>query len=743
MLFNLPYHVQVIRIVLYSSAVADPIGSSGHISQYVNLTTIFFFFQRKQELKALMGKDYEGSSMKNKNVGNLSVPPGFVSHTSFRLKRIRTDEETGNSKDYLDVSKEQAKLIDIMSGMSADDMLEICMSQRPWILSGTANHNSKEIAFERFDKDKPKPSKTCLPKGVIRGCPDCSHCVKVTARWRPKDARNDILEEAPVFYPTEEEFKDTLKYIAKIRPSAERFGICSIVPPLSWNPPSVIKEKHMLESSTFVTQVQRVDGLQVPYSQSKSASFVEDMEGKRRRTLGLDYACGNGDTEIHRETGCCDRDQHLESVCGPEFTVETFKRYADNFKGQYFCKSKVADSHGSSTMIKEQWEPSLEDIEGEYKRIVDNPTEEIEVLCCDNLDAGVFGSGFPTTSNPLATSCDSEILNSGWNLNNVSILPGSLLSLESCETSHLLVPPVRMGMCFSTLHWRVEEHHLYSLCYLHLGAPKIWYGIPGVNNHKVQIALQNLSANHEEEHDLHHGLVKQLSPSKLKSKGIPVYRCVQNPREFVLAFPGAYHSGFDCGFNCSETANVAPFDWLPHGQNAVELYRELGRKTSFSHDRLLLRAAFEAVRVQWECSFRRKTSTNQLWKDACGKEGLLKKALKLRVKGEEITRKYLCNSSQTRRMDEKFDATNRRECKICHYDLHMSAAGCPCSTETYSCLNHAKQLCSCGWTEKFFLFRDDISELNLLVEALEGKLSSVFKLAKEKLGLSFIAPQKG
>lgn len=180
-----------------------------------------------------------------------------------------------------------------------------------------------------------------------------------------------------------QEFKDTFKYIAKIRPSAERFGICRIVPPPSWNPPSVIKEKHMLESSTFVTQVQRVDGLEVPYSQSKSASFVEDMEGKRRRTMGLDYACRNGHTEICRETGCCDRDQHLESVCGPEFTVETFKRYADNFKGQYFCKSKVADSNGSSTMIKEQWEPSLEDIEGEYKRIVDNPTEEIEV-CSQN-----------------------------------------------------------------------------------------------------------------------------------------------------------------------------------------------------------------------------------------------------------------------------------------------------------------------------------------------------------------------
>lgn len=123
--------------------------------------------------------------------------------------------------------------------------------------------------------------------------------------------------------------------------------------------------------------------------------------------------------------------------------------------------------------------------------------------------------------------------------------------------------------------------------------------------------------------------VKELSPSSLSSEGIPVFRCIQNPREFVLIFPGAYHSGFDCGFNCSETANLAPFDWLPHGRNAVELYRELGRKTFLSHDKLLLRAASEAVRAQWDSSFAKKTSDNQLWKGACGKEGILTKAFKV------------------------------------------------------------------------------------------------------------------
>lgn len=42
----------------------------------------------------------------------------------------------------------------------------------------------------------------------------------------------EVPEEAPVFIPSEEEFKNPLLYIQKIRPLAEKFGICKIKPPL-------------------------------------------------------------------------------------------------------------------------------------------------------------------------------------------------------------------------------------------------------------------------------------------------------------------------------------------------------------------------------------------------------------------------------------------------------------------------------------------------------------------------------
>lgn len=55
-------------------------------------------------------------------------------------------------------------------------------------------------------------------------------------KGRLADGRLDI-PPAPVFFPSVEEFEgNPLSYIEKIRPVAESYGICKIVPPKGWNP---------------------------------------------------------------------------------------------------------------------------------------------------------------------------------------------------------------------------------------------------------------------------------------------------------------------------------------------------------------------------------------------------------------------------------------------------------------------------------------------------------------------------
>lgn len=93
-----------------------------------------------------------------------------------------------------------------------------------------------------------------------------------------KSSRLFQIPEAPTFYPTEEEFADPLAYIAKIKPKAEQYGACKIVPPAWWKPPFVLDKS----AFKFKTRVQSVHELQE--RSTAEDDFEEDYYAWLRET---------------------------------------------------------------------------------------------------------------------------------------------------------------------------------------------------------------------------------------------------------------------------------------------------------------------------------------------------------------------------------------------------------------------------------------------------------------------------
>lgn len=558
---------------------------------------------------------------------------------------------------------------------------------------------------------------------------------EISARWNPSESCRPCIEEAPVFYPTVEEFQDTLNYIASIRPKAEPYGICRIVPPPSWVPPCPLREESIWKHLKFPTRMQQVDLLQ---NREPMRKKNRGRKRKRRRYSRMGTTRRHSRSEVSEANIVSDSDEKFGFHSGSDFTLEEFQKHADSFKEFYFGIKDAKDNLNSDGVeCNKRWEPSVEDIEGEYWRIVEQPTDEVEVYYGADLETEAFVSGFPKASSLISENDSDQYVASGWNLNNFPRLPGSVLCFEQNDISGVLVPWLYVGMCFSSFCWHVEDHHLYSLNYLHWGDSKVWYGVPGSHASALENAMRtHLPDLFEEQPYLLNELVTQLSPSVLKSENVPVYRAIQNSGEFILTFPRAYHSGFNCGFNCAEAVNVAPVDWLSHGQSAVELYSEQCRKTSISHDKLLLASAQKAVQALRDLSvLGKEDQVNLSWKSVCGKDGTLTKAVKTRVQMEEERLDRLPIGWRLQKMERDFDLKNERECFSCFYDLHLSAASCECSPDQFACLKHASLICSCEPNRKFVLLRYTMDDLKTLVESLEGGLDAIEVWASEDPGL--------
>ena len=134
-------------------------------------------------------------------------------------------------------------------------------------------------------------------------------------------------------------------------------------------------------------------------------------------------------------------------------------------------------------------------------------------------------------------------------------------------------PYLYWGMWRATFAWHVEDMDLYSINYIHFGAPKQWYAIRQADRQRFESAMASAFPSDARRcPDFMRHKSYLASPSFLASHGIRPVRLVHHAGEFVITYPYGYHSGFNMGFNCAESVNFALESWL-----------DIGRKANYCH----------------------------------------------------------------------------------------------------------------------------------------------------------------
>lgn len=275
-----------------------------------------------------------------------------------------------------------------------------------------------------------------------------------------------------------------------------------------------------------------------------------------------------------------------------------------------------------------------------------------------------------------------------------------------------------IGMLFSMFAWHVEDHYLYSINYHHCGASKTWYGIPGsaalqfeevVREHVYNKEI--LSTDGEDgAFDVLLGKTTMFPPSILFEHGVPVYKAVQNPGEFVITFPRAYHAGFSHGFNCGEAVNFALGDWFPLGAVASRRYAFLNRVPLLPHEELLCK---EAMLLHKNSELREPDCSNTDSASQISIKASFVQLMRFQHHARwSLMQERLCSAVST-------DAYGTILCSQCKRDCYIAYVSCSCGLHPV-CLRHemSSLVFPCGG-DCTLVVREDLAELEAVAKGFE------------------------
>lgn len=182
------------------------------------------------------------------------------------------------------------------------------------------------------------------------------------------------IPQAPVYYPSEFEFSNPLKYIEKIKPEVEAYGICRIVPPESWKPPFAIN----LDSFRFPTKLQAIHQLQARAASCDPKTF--ELEYNRFLEGHLGRKLKKRPLFEGQELDLCKLFNAVKRFGGYENVVRE-KKWGDVFRFISFAK-KISEC--SKHVLSQLYREHLYDYEEYLNKLNrENQSKHCKVGYCD------------------------------------------------------------------------------------------------------------------------------------------------------------------------------------------------------------------------------------------------------------------------------------------------------------------------------------------------------------------------
>jgi len=305
-----------------------------------------------------------------------------------------------------------------------------------------------------------------------------------------------------------------------------------------------------------------------------------------------------------------------------------------------------------------------------------------------DLPSSKYGSGFPTMPRGrMIEDLDPQDLKlHPFNLNNLSQAQDSLFQIITTKIeniSGISSPWVYLGMLFASFCCHVEDLYMYSVNYMHKGAPKTWYCVPGAYKEALDDTIKEKYGElFIMEPGLMYNITQTMNPLELVKRNIPVYRTEQKPGEYIITFPKVYHAGFSHGFNVAEAVNVAACDWLPYAKKAMEDYALDGfnKKGSFPIEWMIM----ENILLLDDLDFTDDARDKLLEEYAIIKEKELKNRETIHKCYKRISMKKFQNVAT------RYDAN---VCSTCQNYTYLSYLCCMICNKT-ACIQHVT-VCDC------------------------------------------------